>query len=79
MLTSTPAATHPQQGGFKFNFKKFVPAPSKSKKSQAADLQSMFGSHSDDEDAEREQSKAITVNRKTNIHYAIHRRGEKYL
>lgn len=78
MAISAPAAPYPQSG-FKFNYKKFVPAPSKTKKSQAADLQSMFGSHSDDEDAEREQRKQITVNRKTNIHYAIHRRGEKSL
>lgn len=46
------------------------------KKSQPMDLQSMFGSHSDDDD-DNARNKAITVNRKTNIHYAIHRQGEK--
>lgn len=40
------------------------------------DLQSMFGSHSDDDD-DNARNKAITVNRKTKIHYAIHRQGEK--
>lgn len=37
----------------------------------------MFGSHSDDDDDRSARNKAITVNRKTNIHYAIHRQGEK--
>lgn len=40
------------------------------------DLQSLFGSHSDEEE-ETKQDTAIKVNRKTMIHYAVHRTGEK--
>ena len=38
----------------------------------------MFGSHSDEEEEKKEEKDtAIKVNRRTNIHYAVHRNGEK--
>lgn len=67
----------------KVNFTKFVPTQTKgeSKKSPGADLASMFGSHSDEEEEKEkkkeEEDKTIKVNRRTNIHYAVHRNGEK--
>lgn len=67
----------------KVNFTKFVPTQTKAetKKSPGADLASMFGSHSDEEEEEKkkkeEEDKTIKVNRRTNIHYAVHRNGEK--
>lgn len=67
--------------GFKLNFSKFVPvstpAQSQPKKTQQTDLMSLFGNHSDEEDEKEKQDQTIKVNRKTNIHYAIHRTGEK--
>ena len=66
------------QGSKKINFTRFVPvaASTSTKKSSGTDLASMFGSHSDEEDTKKED-KNIKVNRKTNIHYAIHRNAEK--
>lgn len=62
-------------------FSKFVPVVTSTTQSQAKpkksmDLQSLFGSHSDEEE-ETKQDTAIKVNRKTMIHYAVHRTGEK--
>ena len=66
------------QGSKKINFTRFVPvaASTSTKKSSGTDLASMFGSHSDEEDTKKEDQN-IKVNRKTNIHYAIHRNAEK--
>ena len=70
----------------KVSFTKFVPTQTKAetKKSPGADLASMFGPHSDEEEEEEkkkkkneEEDKTIKVNRRTNIHYAGHRNGEK--
>lgn len=67
--------------GFKLNFSKFVPVSTpvqnQSKKTPQTDLMSLFGSHSDEEEEKEKQDQTIKVNRKTNIHYAVHRTGEK--
>ena len=69
--------------GFKLNFSKFVPistpVQNQSKKTPQTDLMSLFGNHSDEEEEKEKQDQTIKVNRKTNIHYAVHRTGEKYL
>lgn len=62
-------------------FSKFIPVATSTTQNQtkpkkSMDLQSLFGSHSDDEE-ETKQDTAIKVNRKTMIHYAVHRTGEK--
>lgn len=52
----------------------------KTRSSNPTDLTSLFGDHSDDEKEEMERKKqdtTIKVNRQTNIHYAVHRNGEK--
>lgn len=78
------------QVALKVNFTKFIPNQTKSetKKSPGTDLASMFGSYSDEEEEKgteenrekkkkEEEDKTIKVNRRTNIHYAVHRNGEK--
>jgi len=61
--------------GFKLNFS--TPVQNQSKKTPQTDLMSLFGSHSDEEEEKEKQDQTIKVNRKTNIHYAVHRTGEK--
>lgn len=73
--------TQPKQQPFKMTFTKFVPISKKnqtvvSKKNQETDLKSMFGVQ-EDEKEEKKQDTSIKVNRKTNIHYAVHNNGEK--
>ena len=83
----TSSATSATSNGTKFNFSNFVPVTTSTtqKKDQAkastqSSLMSFFGNHSDEEEDESEKKKdtTIKVNRRTNIHYAVHRTGEKY-
>ena len=62
---------------FKMTFTKFVPVQKKKTQTSkpATDLKSMFGV--EEEDSASQQDTSIKVNRKTNIHYAVHS-GEKY-
>ena len=77
---STQSTSKPQP--LKMTFTKFVPVSKKTqqdhpKKVQETDLKSMFGSHEEIETDKKKDDKSIKVNRKTNIHYAVHNNGEK--
>ena len=77
---STQSTSKPQP--LKMTFTKFVPVSKKiqqdhPKKVQETDLKSMFGSHEEIETDKKKDDKSIKVNRKTNIHYAVHNNGEK--
>lgn len=60
-------------------FTKFVPVQKKVQSQSnkpPTDLKSMFGVQ--EEEPEEKKDTAIKVNRKTNIHYAVHNTGEKF-
>lgn len=63
-------------------FTKFVPAPKKNQQSPSKQVQTdvklLFGGGDDESDEEKKKETSIIVNRKTNIHYAVHNNGQKY-
>lgn len=62
-------------------FTKFIPAPKKSQQSPSKQVQTdvklLFGGQDDESDEEKKKDTSIIVNRKTNIHYAVHNNGQK--
>ena len=80
--SSQSSSTTSKPQPLKMTFTKFVPVSKKAqqdhpKKVQETDLKSMFGSHEEADTEDKKEDKSIKVNRKTNIHYAVHNNGEK--